>query len=216
MTTAARPTFDTARGGSGQRERDLSALSKQYSSRDLPSHTSLKYRERGQGAPEENLGRDFRRELEDRERVASIEKQRERGRGRLVDKAKEEIEEKPAKRLKVEPQNLDADDETAALMAELQKIKREKAAEEQEKEEKRNQDEERIRMENILTGNPLLRDKYSGSGSEKTDMKVKRRWDDDVVFKNCARAEPDKNEKTFINDSLRSEFHRKFMDKYIK
>ena len=70
----------------------------------------MKYRERGQGAPEENLGRDFRRELEDRERVASIEKQRERGRGRLVDKAKEEIEEKPAKRLKVEPQNLDADD----------------------------------------------------------------------------------------------------------
>merc|ERR1711993_7796 len=73
MTTAARPTFDTARGGSGQRERDLSALSKQYSSRDLPSHTSLKYRERGQGAPEENLGRDFRRELEDREREASRE-----------------------------------------------------------------------------------------------------------------------------------------------
>lgn len=62
----------------------------------------------------------------------------------------EKIEpEKPSKRLKVE-QNLDADDplddsdvdnsdsdsdddETAALMAELQKIKREKAAEEREK-----------------------------------------------------------------------------------
>ena len=83
-------------------------------------------------------------------------------------------------------------------------------------EEKRNQDEERIRMENILSGNPLLKEKYSGSGSEKTDMKVKRRWDDDVVFKNCSRAEPDKSEKTFINDSLRSDFHRKFMDKYIK
>ena len=82
--------------------------------------------------------------------MASIEKARERGRGRLVDKEKEEIAEKPSKRLKVEPQNLDADDpldeseaddsdsdsdddETAALMAELQKIKREKAAEEQEK-----------------------------------------------------------------------------------
>ena len=83
-------------------------------------------------------------------------------------------------------------------------------------EEKRQQEEERIRMENILTGNPLLRDKYGAAGSEKSDMKVKRRWDDDVVFKNCARAEPDKTEKTFINDSLRSEFHRKFMDKYIK
>ena len=35
MTTAARPTFDTARGGTGARERDLSAMSKQYSSRDL-------------------------------------------------------------------------------------------------------------------------------------------------------------------------------------
>lgn len=44
MTTAARPTFDPARGGSGRGEKDLSALSKQYSSRDLPGHTKLKYR----------------------------------------------------------------------------------------------------------------------------------------------------------------------------
>lgn len=44
MTTAARPTFDPARGGSGRGEKDLSALSKQYSSRDLNGHTKLKYR----------------------------------------------------------------------------------------------------------------------------------------------------------------------------
>ena len=44
MTTAARPTWDTARGGRGKGEGDLSALSKQYSSRDLPAHTKLKYR----------------------------------------------------------------------------------------------------------------------------------------------------------------------------
>lgn len=44
MTTAARPTFEPARGGKGKGEGDLSALSKQYSSRDLPSHTKLKYR----------------------------------------------------------------------------------------------------------------------------------------------------------------------------
>ena len=53
MTTAARPTWDTAKGGTGTRERDLSALSKQYSSRDLPSHTSLKSREAGQGTTDE-------------------------------------------------------------------------------------------------------------------------------------------------------------------
>jgi protein CWC15 len=48
-------------------------------------------------------------------------------------------------------------------------------------------------------------------------LQVKRRWDDDVVFKNCARSEPDrKKEQHFINDSLRSEFHRKFMEKYVK
>ena len=69
---------------------------------------------------------------------------------------------------------------------ELQKIKKEKAVEEQEKEEERKQEEERIRMENILSGNPLLKDKYAPS-SEKSDLRLKRRWDDDVVFKNCSR-----------------------------
>lgn len=48
MTTAARPTFNTARGGAQKGESDLGKLSKQYSSRDLPGHTKLKYREPGQ------------------------------------------------------------------------------------------------------------------------------------------------------------------------
>ena len=109
----------------------------------------------------------------------------------------------------------DSDDDTAMLMAELNKIKAEKAAEEEEKEMLKRDEEERIRMENILTGNPLLKDKYSDTAS-KADTKIRSRWDDDVVFNNCSRAEPDKKEGTFINDSLRNEFHRKFMDKYIK
>jgi protein CWC15 len=75
------------------------------------------------------------------------------------------------------------------------------------------QEEERIRMENILSGNPLLN--YAAQ-SGRTDMKVRRRWDDDVVFKNCARSEPKKKHDVFVNDSLRSEFHRKFMEKYVK
>ena len=85
-------------------------------------------------------------------------------------------------------------------------------------EEQRREEEEQIRMENILTGNPLLKDKYSAAAApgDKSDLKVKRRWDDDVVFKNCSRAEPETQDKRFINDSLRSDFHRKFMDKYIK
>jgi protein CWC15 len=44
---------------------------------------------------------------------------------------------------------------------------------------------------------------------------VKRRWDDDVVFKNQARTEP-KRQKRFINDTVRSDFHRRFLDRYVK
>ena len=80
MTTAARPTWDTAKGGSNMRERDLSAMSKQYSSRDLPSHTKLKTRQEGQGRREEHQDKDFRRELEERERVALRDRQKERAR----------------------------------------------------------------------------------------------------------------------------------------
>merc|ERR1711974_128082 len=98
--------------------------------------------------------------------------------------------------------------------AELNKIKAEKARDEAGKEAGRRGGEEQIRMENILSGNPLLKEKYSDTG--KTDMKIKKRWDDDVVFKNCSRAEPDERESNFINDSLRNEFHKRFMDKYIK
>lgn len=247
MTTAARPTFDTARGGTGARERDLSAMTKQYSARDLPSQTSLKSREKGQSSVEELSKRDFRRELEEREYEAQREKddkrrQLDRERGR-VSGSQASAPSASSKKARLEgpgqpganaiPANLDADDpiedsddseddsedddddDTAALMAELQKIKKEKAVEEQEKEEEKKHEEERIRMENILSGNPLLKDKYAPT-TDKSDLRLKRRWDDDVVFKNCSRAEPDKKEKTFINDSLRSDFHRKFMDKYVK
>ena len=82
-----------------------------------PSHQSLKSRDRGQNAPEDIAGRDFRRELEERERMASITKEKERGRGRLVDREKEDFlttSEKPQKRLKMD-QNLDADDPLGEL-----------------------------------------------------------------------------------------------------
>ncbi|KXJ75706.1 protein CWC15 homolog [Aedes albopictus] len=233
MTTAARPTFDPARGGSGRGEKDLSALSKQYSSRDLPAHTKLKYRDPGQGTSEELRSRDFREELEKRERESKSGKGPSAGGApssvvRRAIEANSSAGGSSSKRQKVDatPQNLDADDpvdsensdsdsdedDTAALLAELNKIKRERAQETAKKELEKRQEDERIRMENILSGNPLL----NYASTAKAELKVKRRWDDDVVFKNCARSEPDKKTNQFINDSLRSEFHKKFMDKYIK
>lgn len=41
------------------------------------------------------------------------------------------------------------------------------------------------------------------------------RWDDDVVFKNQARGEM-KAPKRFINDTIRNDFHRKFLHRYMK
>ena len=53
MTTAHRPTFNPARGGTARGEGDLSKLSAQYSSKDMPSHLKLKYRQSGQGNEED-------------------------------------------------------------------------------------------------------------------------------------------------------------------
>ncbi len=41
------------------------------------------------------------------------------------------------------------------------------------------------------------------------------RWDDDVVFKNQARNEP-KQQKRFINDTIRNDFHKRFLQRYIR
>lgn len=74
MTTAGRPTWDSAKGNQGKWEGDLSAMSKQYSVRDLPAHTKLKFRQDGQGKPEEIQGKDFKRILEEKERRLIQEK----------------------------------------------------------------------------------------------------------------------------------------------
>ncbi|MFT7800292.1 protein CWC15-like [Arapaima gigas] len=233
MTTAARPTFEPARGGRGKGEGDLSALSKQYSSRDLPGHTKIKYRQPTQDAPEEVRGRDFRRELEERERVAVREKTRERGPREHTTSSsssskRPRLDQIPAANLDADDpltdddedndSEEDSDDDTAALLAELEKIKKERAEEQERKEREQKAEEERIRMENILSGNPLLNlGGQQQMGQTQTSFTVKRRWDDDVVFKNCAKGVDDsRKEKRFVNDTLRSEFHKKFMEKYVK
>jgi protein CWC15 len=44
---------------------------------------------------------------------------------------------------------------------------------------------------------------------------LKRRWTEDTVFKNQMKGAP-KEKKRFINDTVRSDFHRKFLNKYIQ
>ncbi|GAB7348708.1 hypothetical protein MBLNU459_g7447t1 [Dothideomycetes sp. NU459] len=101
----------------------------------------------------------------------------------------------------------DSEDETAELMRELAKIKAERAeAAAKEAAEKAAKEEEQREFD-IARGNPLL---------NPSDFNMKRRWDDDVVFKNQARGTEEKKGKEFVNDLLRSDFHRRFMSKYVR
>ena len=59
-------------------------------------------------------------------------------------------------------------------------------------EAERAKEEQDARERDIALGNPLL---------NKQDFTMKRRWDDDVVFKNQARGTEDKGKKEFVNVS---------------
>ncbi|THY59343.1 Cwf15/Cwc15 cell cycle control protein [Aureobasidium pullulans] len=101
----------------------------------------------------------------------------------------------------------DDDDEEAELMRELAKIKAERAEAAAKEAAEQAAKEEEEHMRDVATGNPLLQPK---------GYEVKRRWDDDVVFKNQARGTEEKKGKEFVNDLLRSDFHRRFMSKYVR
>lgn len=102
------------------------------------------------------------------------------------------------------------DDEEAELMRELAKIKAERAEAAAKEAAAAAAKEEEEREFNIARGNPLL---------NPADYGVKRRWDDDVVFRNQARGTGEREKgkgKEFVNDLLRSDFHRRFMSKYVR
>lgn len=101
----------------------------------------------------------------------------------------------------------DEEDEQEELLRELNRIKQARVAEKVREEEEKAAEAQELREYEIATGNPLLNQK---------DFSIKRRWDDDVIFKNQARGTEKKKPKEFVNDMLRSEFHREFMSKYIK
>jgi protein CWC15 len=106
----------------------------------------------------------------------------------------------------------DEEDDEAELLAELERIKQERAEEKVRKQQEEKDNELESQKDDILKGNPLLQ--LDGAQAD-PDFGIKRRWDDDVVFRNQTRNEP-KKQKRFINDTIRSDFHKRFLNKYIK
>ncbi|CAJ2628849.1 protein CWC15 homolog [Trifolium pratense] len=227
MTTAARPTWAPAKGGNEQGGTRIFGPSQKYSSRDIASHTTLKPRKDGQDTQDEIKRRNLRDELDERERRhfssknKSYNDDRDYGKGShlFLEGTKRDIDDH------IVPRSVDADDsdvevnsddesdedddedDTEALLAELEQIKKERAEEKMRKERLQQEEDLKVKEAELMRGNPLI--------NNPTSFNVKRRWDDDVVFKNQARGET-KLAKRFINDTIRNDFHRKFLHKYMK
>lgn len=127
------------------------------------------------------------------------------------------------------------EDDTAELLRELEKIKRERAQEKERQEREQSASAAQARDAEVATGNPLLNlaaalGQQTPSGVNTTvpgTFAVKRRWDDgmslasfaflaastnrvtraDLIFKNQA-TNSDRPSGHFVNDLLRTEFHR--------
>jgi protein CWC15 len=200
MTSAARPTFLPAVGGHSLRDTRAGPISLQ-SAKDLPGHLNLKYRSK-----EEVTREELKKKLQLKEKEYL-----EKVRGKKLDTPMLEILDQDASSSSESSEDEDDDEsDSEELMRELEKIKRERQEEEERKVQERLEQERKELEERAITGNPLLNDFEVPS----TTLGAKRRWDDDVIFKNQGREEEVK--KRFINDMLRSDFHRKFMNKYVK
>ncbi|VUC38115.1 unnamed protein product [Clonostachys rosea] len=243
MTTAHRPTFDPARGKEAQRgpafhTRMLPAhtqlkfrqagqggagdgedkLSQTDLAAELLAAEAVHFNKKKGGAPADND------EDEDMEHTLAGVKRPHQIEAKGDEDGEEDLEAK-RRRILAETRDIDADDddseedededsddsddddEDAELQRELERVRREREEKKRKEEEARAKEEEEARERDIALGNPLL---------NKQDFTMKRRWDDDVVFKNQARGTEDKGKKEFVNDMIRSDFHRRFMSKYVR
>jgi len=115
------------------------------------------------------------------------------------------------------------EDDTAELLRELEKIKRERAEEKLRQEQEQSATDAAAREVEIATANPLLNLAAAlgqTPGGVNTTVPgtfaVKKRWDDDLIFKNQAMSQDKTRQGQFVNDLLRTEFHKRFMAKFIK
>ncbi|KAL8752142.1 MAG: hypothetical protein Q9184_005829, partial [Pyrenodesmia sp. 2 TL-2023] len=203
MTTAHRPTFDPpGQGGDADAQpRDLRAQLLEAEAAHFSKTT---------GAPNKPAST--------AEPTTPSKRQLEAGHGQEGD-GTEDIEAK-RRRVLEESRDVDADsihssssssdddsdegkDETEELLRELEKIKKERAEKQAQEERVKTEAEKEDRERDIALGNPLL--------NPYKNEETKRRWDDDVVFRNQARGTENRGKKEFVNDLLRSDFHKRFM-----
>lgn len=100
------------------------------------------------------------------------------------------------------------EDDTELLLAELERIKKERADEAARKARLHPVPNEHGTAPAMFDENPLL-------SQDRSSFAVKKSWRDDVVFRNQANHET-KKQKRFVNDTVRNDFHKQFLDKYVR
>lgn len=93
----------------------------------------------------------------------------------------------------------DDSDEEAELLRELEKIKKERA-------EAQSQRDLKEKQESAINSNPLLN----------PNKPIKKNWRQDKIFNYKNNSEKRKTDDDYVNDLLRSDFHQKFLNKYVK
>ncbi|CAM9249840.1 unnamed protein product [Phaeothamnion confervicola] len=234
MTTAHRPTWVAATAGPGSKGNYAAggAPSLQRSAKDATAHTKLKFRQSGQDSEQELRRRNLKATLEQWEAEARQKKDGggsgSSGAGARADDADgpqllltqegeidaaaviteyKDKDDSDSGDSDLDSDGEDSEDDEAALRRELAIIKAER--DEAKKKEAAIEAERAANAarEAAMTGNALLNPKASAQ--------MKRQWNDDVVFKSQARGQSEPK-KRFINDTIRNDFHRRFLSKYIK
>ncbi|KAL8433205.1 hypothetical protein Efla_004752 [Eimeria flavescens] len=233
MTTAHRPTWHNALGGEGQGGTRLAQATTKRSARDQPGELKLKTR----AADQLPKGKDRKALAEELKKKEATHKANQKKTlltltalpaiDLVVFHAEmenpfpedaDDVEAPVAAAKKTEEGNSsseESDDEEEELLRELEKIKKERAEKEAAAERALEEQRRAEQQERMLRANPLLlnsKDGEEGEGGEVTALK--RRWDDEAVFKNQSKNLP-APKKHFINDPVRSEFHKKFLNRYI-
>eukprot|EP01038_Epipyxis_sp_PR26KG_P004084 gene4084-5832_t len=230
MSTAARPTFTPAVGrpsSSGMRTTLVSG-------KDQNAHTKLKFRQPGQSTIDEIKSKDMKAELQKQEskfksnvfggeNLLLIEKEEKKIDTTLLLMNKPEIVPEILNKYddadapignsgdefdSSSSESDDDEDDEEELQAELERIRQERALAQAKKEQEEKELEEKAQRDSALKSDPSLI-------IDENSAKIKRRWNDDVVFRNQARDEPT-IKKRFINDTIRSDFHRSFLKRFMK
>lgn len=216
MTTAHRPTFDPARG-----KANAQAAGSISHTRSLPSHTNLKYRSTRPSTDAEAMKKALLEGEGLKHAASKLVSELEEQDLETTDASGPTVELGVEEKAKIIEENKDDDDsgsdddesesdddsddedEDELLRIELERIKKERAEAKAREEERLAEEAEKAREEQVAFGNPLM-----------NPTSIKRKWNEDVVFRNQTKQK--KKEDSYVNDVIRSDFHRKFMNRYVR